>query len=150
MRHVPDDIREAVETDAERQGTSRNAVIVGILCEWAGLVYEQPSYRYTEAKGSDQWGLRVPVALRNVIRAHAQSIKGATQPGVVMRVLADHYGLPERSLRKRGARRLDPEEITEARRRHTAGESVRSLAKELGVRRETLNAAIQEEEVRAA
>jgi hypothetical protein len=149
VRKVPEAIRERVEAEAAAAGISRNEVVVRVLSARYGVPYEATRYPYTEGDGdSDHWLLRVPRMLREVIRAHAESVNG-TQPGVVLYALADHYGLPAQSPRKRGVSRLSPAIVREARRRNQAGESIRALAREYGVKRETLTAAIRQEEVAA-
>jgi len=147
VRKVPADIRQRVDAEAAVEGVSRNDVIVRVLSGRYGVPYEATGYPYTPDGGdSDQWGLRVPVMLRDVIRAHAATV-GGTQPGVILLALAQHYGLPAQSPRKRGSRSLSPAVIREAQRRHyDGGESIRSLAREYGVKRETLTAAIRREE----
>lgn len=149
VRKVPADIRQRVDAEAAVEGISRNDVIVRVLSARYGVPYEPTGYPYTPDGGdSDQWGLRVPVMLREVIRAHAATVDG-TQPGVILLALADHYGLAPQSPRKRGVRRLSPAVVREACRRNQAGESIRSLAKEYRVTRETLSAAMRGEEVEA-
>jgi hypothetical protein len=150
VRKVPADIRQRVDAEAAVEGVSRNDVIVRVLSARYGVPYEPTGYPYTPDGGdSAQWGLRVPVMLREVIRAHALSV-GGTQPGVILLALADHYGLPVQSPRKRGSRSLSPAIVREAQRRNQAGESIRSLAREYGVKRETLTAAMNRHEEAAA
>jgi len=145
VRKVPADIRQRVDAEAAVEGISRNDVIVRVLSARYGVPYQPTGYPYTPDGGdSDQWGLRVPVMLREVIRAHAATV-GGTQPGVILLALADHYGLAVQSPRKRGVRRLSPVVVREARRRNAAGESIRSLAKEYRVSRNALAEAINEE-----
>lgn len=145
VRKVPEAIRQRVDAEAQLDGISRNDVIVRVLSGRYGVPYEPTGYPYNADGGdSAQWGLRVPRVLRDVIRAHAETV-GGTQPGVILLALADHYGLPAQSPRKRGVRRLSPAVVREAKRRNQAGESIRSLAREYGVKRETLSAAMREE-----
>lgn len=140
---VPDGIRAAVEADAAKRNLSVNAVVTAILAQLYGVPYTPPAYPYTEAGASDDWLVRMPDELRSAIRAHARSLAQGSQRGCILRALAAHYGLPEVSPRRRRDEAIDPDVVTAARARNTAGESLRSLAREYGVHRETLTRAVR-------
>jgi hypothetical protein len=145
IRKVPQAIVEAVETDARERDLSRNEAITRVLSLRYGVPWESTGRKYSEADGTtDHWQLRLPVTLHGAIRAHADALPGGTGPGVVLYALSDHYGLEPQSPRKRIAR-LSPAIIREARRRKDSGESVRSIARDLHVNRNSLNKALREE-----
>lgn len=137
IRDVPAAVREAVARDIAERDRSLNDAVGEILATRYGLPWESSGYPHTGASAdSDQWLLRVPERLRDVIRQHAEST-GNTQRGLVILALELHYGLQPTSARKRG-KRIDPSVVAQARARHATGESLRSLAREFGVKRETL------------
>lgn len=141
IRNVRADIVHAVDEDARRRKKSRNEVVVEILTVRYGLPVPDGGGRYQHGT-SDQWLIRVPDSVYAAVTAHARQVNG-TLPGCVMLAIAAEYRLPTVDPRKRGARSLTPEQETEARRRVNAGEiSQRQLAKELGVTRKVIAAAV--------
>lgn len=142
IRKVPTAIRERVDAETRAEDISRNDLVVRILSARYGVPYEPSGYGKPkkDETGTDQWLIRVPRALFVEVQEHAKRV--GTQPGVVLLALEQHYGLPPSSPRKRGARRLSPAIVREAQRRHAAGESIRSLAREYRVSRETLKDAM--------
>lgn len=103
---VPLAIREAVEADAGNRNTSVTNVIVGVLAERYGVEWKPSGYPSTSTSGeATTWVVRMPTALREVLRSHAKSVKG-TITGCVLLALSQHYGLPAESPRKRRPRRL--------------------------------------------
>jgi hypothetical protein len=144
VRDVPPSIRAAVMADAMERDLSINNVVTGILAQRYGLAWTETKYGYTDAPGeSDQWVLRVPPELRDAIRGHAKAIRGGTMTGCVLLALADHYRLPAQAPRARRPSTLDPDIVRAARIRHGEGESIRSLAREYGIARESLTRAIR-------
>jgi len=142
IRDVPAAVREAVARDIATNDRSLNDTVGEILATRYGLPWSTSGYPNTGASvESDQWLLRVPAQLREVIRQHAAT-SGNTQRGLVILALELHYGLPTTSARKRG-KRIDPEIVAQARARHAQGESIRSLATELAVGRRALTEAIR-------
>lgn len=142
VRDVPPEIRAAVEGDAQARNVSVNDVVGEALSGWAGLEWTPSGYPFSGVDGSNQWNLRIPKPLHDVVRAHAAALPGGTQRGVVLLVLADHYDLPKHSPRSRRAT-LTLAQIADARARNAAGESIHKLAKEYGVKRDTLTRAIR-------
>ena len=93
--------------------------------------------------------LRMPRELREALRDRAAAmsagpVRRIAMSRLVISMLQDHYGLPVDSPRRRPASPpLDEEVVREARARHEAGESLRSLATRYGVQRERLTRAIK-------
>jgi hypothetical protein len=144
VRDVREDIRKAVEADARERDSSMNDVVGEILARRYGYVWTPSGYPYTDGTESTQWLLRVPGALRDSIRDHAKGMPSGTMRGVIMAALAQHYGLPVESPRKRSRSKLTPELIIQARREHADGVSIRELSRRMGIKRETLTKAIRE------
>ncbi len=142
VTEVPAAILDAVERDARKRNLSVNGIVVSILAQRYGVDYEA-SYPYTDTAGSAEWVVRMPEELRARIRTHARSLVSGSQRGVILLALAKHYGLEAESPRRRREPAI-PEGIVEAARtRNRAGESIRSLAREYGVHRETLTRAVR-------
>lgn len=144
VRDVPSAVLAAVDADARDRDVSLNDVIGEILSRRYGLAWKASEYPYSGTTGSDQWLIRVPSALRDAIRGHADGA-GLTMRGCVLLALTDHYGLEPTSPRKRSAHSIDPEIIREARELHDdgKGESLRALSRRYGIKRETLTKAIR-------
>ena len=142
--NVPADVREAVLTDARERDVSVNDAVGEILANHYGLGWETSGYRFTESN-SDQWFLRMPSVLKHTIAAHADSIRGK-QTGVVLHILAAHYGLdsPTTGVRRPEAEpRFTREQLIEWRSRVQDGESIRAIEREHGLPRMTLNRALR-------
>lgn len=139
IRDVPAAVREAVGRDIIERDRSLNDAVGEILARRFMIPWTSSGYPHTGASAeSDQWLLRVPSELRDTIRDLARRT-GYTQRGLILNTLEQHYGLPPSSPRKR-VKRIDPTIVAQARERHAngTGESIRSLAREFGVKKETL------------
>ena len=142
--NVPDDIRAAVIDAARDADMSVNDVVGGILAAHYGLGWEQSGHSFT-ASDSTQWFLRMPSVLKHTIAAHAEAV-GGKQTGVVLLVLANHYGLPAPApgvRRQPTSERLAHDVLVEIQGRVNAGESIRRLEREYGLPRMTLNRALR-------
>src|SRR5262245_27399676 len=140
---VPREIARAVEQDAEKRNLSVNGIVCAILAQRYGVEYES-TYPYTgQLSGSAEWVIRMPAELRERIRLHARSLVLGSQRGVILLALAKHYGLEAESPRRRLEPAIPEDIVTAARARNRAGESLRSLATEYGVHRETLTRAVR-------
>lgn len=143
IRDVPEAIREAVERDAESRNLSVNDVQGELLAEYYAVPWTHSGYPYTGTTGAvDQWIIRIPDSLKALIRQHAQA-SGNTMRGIVLLVLSRYYGLQPETASRRGGRVIDPETLAELRERHAAGESIRSLHRATGIKREILTRAIR-------
>lgn len=143
IEDVPASVREAVEADAAERDINRNDVVGQILAGRFRMEWEPSGYPYREAEGSTQWNVRMTEAMRDALKRHARE-RGLTQRGLVILILQLHYDLPTSSARRRPSHPpLSPDLIREARARHDAGESLRSLERRYGVKRETLAKAIR-------
>ena len=140
IRNVPDDIREAVDTDARERGMSVRDRVLEILGHRYGLTVQLSGRPYTGTAGSNHWNIPMPPELHAMIRAHATG--GRSMAACVLAGIAHEYGIPF-SAQRRNPRALGPSVVSDLRRRHAAGESIRSLAREVGVKRETLSRAIR-------
>ena len=146
IRDVPEALRDAVEHDARERNLSVNDVQGEVLADyyavpWTHAGRRKNEYAYT---GVDQWVIRLPLSLKELIRQHARA-SGNTMRGIVLLILARHYGLapdPEGTGR-RGGRVIDPEQLADLRARYEAGESIRSLHRATGIKREILTRAIR-------
>lgn len=143
LADVPEAIRAAVAAEASDRDVSINAVVVGVLANRYGVEYEPPSRSRFTGSESSVWVLRVPEVIRDLVRSHAKSLPRGSQRGVVLLALATHYDLPTQSPTRRIEPSVDAEVLAEARARHRAGESLRSLARELGINRDTLTKAVR-------
>ena len=144
VRDVPEPLRRAVEEDARERNLSVNDVQGELLAAhyavpWTHAGRRRHEYPYS---GVDQWVIRVPASLKGLIRQHAEA-SGNTMRGIILLILSRHYGQsPERAVR-RGGRVIDPDTLAELRERHAAGESIRSLHRATGIKREILTRAIR-------
>jgi hypothetical protein len=108
VKDVPPEIRKAAEREAANWDRSRNDIVGEILARRYGLDWDSTAYPNPETSGdAENWILVMPERLREVIRAHALAVKG-TMRGVILLALADYYGLPAQSPRKRRARHGRP------------------------------------------
>jgi len=102
----PSAVREAVEADARARDVSLNDAVGEILARRYGLEWDSSGYPFSGTTGeAKDWGLRMPVALRDVIKAHAKALEGGTMRGCILLALSAHYDLPAQSPRKRRPRR---------------------------------------------
>lgn len=143
IRGVPADVRAAVQADAANRGVSLTDVVGEVVAGRYGVRWEPSGYPNVGGGDTDHWNLRVPVVLRDALKATAEAI-GGTITGCLILALQQHYGLATTApTRRTGRPGLDPEVVKTARQRHDAGESLRSLSAEYGVKRETLTKAIR-------
>lgn len=144
IRDVPEPLREAVEADARERNLSVNDVQGEVLASYYAVPWTHGGRRKNEYaySGVDQWVIRVPASLKALVRQHAEA-SGNTMRGIVLLILTRHYGLPPEDTHRRGGRVLDPDLVSELRSRHQAGESIRSLHRATGIKREILTRAIR-------
>ena len=138
VRDVPAKIVRAVERDAARSGASVNDTVVRALSEAVNEPVVPSGYPTTSRSGSDHWNVRMPERLRSAVRREAK-LDGSTLTAFVLRTLAARYGLtPPPRTPRRAAPRFDTRTTNQIRRRHADGESIRSLARRYGAKRETI------------
>jgi hypothetical protein len=143
IRAVPEDVRAHTANEAATRDVSLNDLVVEIVARHYGISYAASGYPYVGGGESNHWNLRLPDVVADALRAHANAI-GGTMTGCLLLALQRHYRLPETNPRRRvNQPGVDPEILAEARRRKEAGESVRSLALELGVKRGKLTKALK-------
>lgn len=140
IRNVPDDIRTAVDADAREREMSVRDRVLEILGDRYGVAVELSGYPYTLGSTSSHWNVPLPPEL--YVRIKADATGGRSMVGCVLAGIAREYGIPF-SAQRRNPRALGPSVVQDLRRRHQAGESIRSLAREVGVKRETLSRAIR-------
>lgn len=140
VKDVPDDVYDAVVGMARERGISIADEIGQSIAAHYGVAWESSGYPFTEPAGATQWVIRLPHRLKALVAEHART-SGNTQRGIVLMILARANGLDVQSARSRRA--LTEEQVRDARRRHEAGESIRSLARELHVKRQTLSRALR-------
>lgn len=140
IRNVPEDIRAAVDADAEDRGVSVTDRVLEILAARYGVTVQLSGFPYIGTSGSNHWNVRMPPELHARIKADATG--GRTILGCVLATVAAAYGIPF-SAQRRSSRALGPTAVRDLRRRHQQGESIRSLAREVGVKRETLSRLIR-------
>ncbi len=143
IRGIPTNISRAVLGDAGHHDRSVNDVVGEILATRYGLGWENTGRKFRAAP-AHQWLIRMPSVLKKTIEAHADAI-GGKQTGVVLLALAQHYGIEAPPVK---VRRITPSPLAEAvmgevRRKHEGGQSVRSLEREYGLTRGTLNRALR-------
>jgi hypothetical protein len=143
VKEVPTPIRVAVTEDARERDISVADCIGETIADYYGVRWESSGYPFAgTGTGSDQWVVRLPSTLKALVHEHARR-SGNTMRGIVLLILARHYGLEPQSPRKRGGRQLDDDTLRTLRERHAAGESIRSLSREYRVKRETLTKALR-------
>lgn len=148
IKNIPEAVRKAVAEDAEARHTNRNNVICEIIASRLRVPWEPTSYRY-KASASESMFLRMPRELHAALRERAQSMSDPPERRIAMgrlviSMLQDHYGLPVESPRRRPTTPpLDEAVVQEARARHEAGESIRSLAIRYDIQRVRLTRAIK-------
>jgi hypothetical protein len=142
VRDIPRTVIAAVRRDAKKRNLSVNNVVGEILAQRFGQTWDSSGYGFTDSGEADQWVLRLPIELRDAIKAEARD--GATMTGVILVAVSEHYKLKVSPPTKRGGKTLDPKIVQAAALRHyQKGESIRSLAREYGIKRETLTKAIR-------
>jgi hypothetical protein len=148
IEDVPTAVMDAVKRDAAEHDMSRNDVVCEILATRFRVPWSPTGYS-SKWEGTDEWNLRLTPELQKAISRYAKENSSPgrriTQRGVVITTLQLHYDLPVSSPRRRPSRPpLDPDLVREARARKEAGESIRSLSRRYGIKRETIAKAISE------
>lgn len=87
---LPDDVRLALEAEAEKKNLTLNDVATQILSKKFETDWEPSGRDYRTM--ADQFKLRVPQQLHWKIRM-AAALAGHTVRGTVLATIADHYGL---------------------------------------------------------
>ena len=141
IKNVPAGVVRAVNAEARRRNVAATDVIVQHVAVWFSRRHEPSGYEFREPVG-DHWNLRVPVDLRDVIRASARE-RGGTMTGVVIMILQTAYGITPHPVARRVPPVVDGRIVAAARKRHEAGESIRSLSRRYGIKRETLAKAMR-------
>ena len=88
---LPIELRAALDQDAKAKDITLNDVAGVLLAEYFSTKWEYSGKRYRPM--AEQFKLRVPEELHLKIRMHAALTKGAVMRGIVVSVLAEHYGL---------------------------------------------------------
>jgi hypothetical protein len=100
-------MREAVEREAERVGTSRNQIAVLALADRYGIpaaaVEVASEFRPVDSFHDGPWSISVPVEIRSRIRMEAARRDG-TISGIVRAALAEALGLPEEIISRKPRR----------------------------------------------
>lgn len=103
IESVPVRTRRALQNEAREEGVSINDVAVAILCDRYEMGCQPTAPRYYPGRNSRKLYLRLPPAVHRALRVEAAS-NGWTQGGLVLRVIAEHYGLPVRPATRRTAK----------------------------------------------
>lgn len=144
VRGVPEKIVRAVEREATRNDASVNDTVVRALSEAVNEPVVPSGYPARSRPGSDHWNVRMPARLREAIRREAKA-EGATLTAFVLRTLAARYRLSLPPTARRSTPRFDVRTANSIRRRHAEGESIRSLARRYGAKRETIARVVRAE-----
>ena len=150
IRGIPSAISRAVLQDAKHHDRSVNDVVGEILGDPATGSAGSPPAGVRAGPGRPV-AVRMPAVLKHTIQAHADAI-GGKQTGCVLLALAQHYGVEAPSVK---VRRVPPESplakklMNEVRKKHQGGQSIRSLEREYGLTRGTLNRALRPSEAHA-
>lgn len=142
VEDVPEAVRAAVEADSIERDMTRNDVVIEIMARRFRVPYTPSGYPH-RGSATTTWHLKMPRALHSAIRGSTEGTK-LTARGVIIATLELHYDLPVTSPRRRPSHTpLDPEIVRDARARAEAGESIRSLSRRYGIKRETIAKAIR-------
>lgn len=98
---LPEDLRSEIERDAQERGVSMNDTAGLILSERYGLKWVEETSPYRPM--ADRFKIRVTDDLHRAIRMDAAEDQGTVR-GIVLSLLASHYGLPEISPHRRPRR----------------------------------------------
>jgi predicted HicB family RNase H-like nuclease len=149
IRDVPASLAQAVWDDAAKRNVSVNDLVAEIVCQRYGIPYTPTGYPFTaRSQPTSHWNLRVPDSVHQALRALADTT-GGTVTGHVLFALSEHYGVETIPPTRRSSWWIDPEVVREARQAHQEGESLRSLSRRYGIKRETLTREIRREEAAA-
>lgn len=97
---VPRLTRRKLQAEARSEQVSINDVAVAVLCAHYGLECDPTAPRFYPGKNSPKLYLRIPIEVHRQLRVEAAS-NGWTQGGLVLKILAEHYGLPVRPANRR-------------------------------------------------
>lgn len=97
---LPEDLRAELEKEARERDVTLNDVAGRILHEHYGIYWDPSGAPYREM--AQRFKLRVPESLHQAIRLDAAS-KGTVR-GIVLSILASHYGLAAISPQRRPRR----------------------------------------------
>jgi predicted HicB family RNase H-like nuclease len=108
VTHMPDELNEALLADAQAKGVSRNEAATAILAAKYGVARE-PSlapFKQPPARLAAQpMQFTVPERLRHKLNV-AAARRTATLTGLVLEALAEEYGVPFDSPRRRRSPRV--------------------------------------------
>jgi hypothetical protein len=96
---LPDDLRAALDQEASEENVTLNDVAGSILAEYFGLQWELSGKPYR--KMAPQFKLRVDESLHLKLRMTAAIDQRTVVRGIVISVLAAHYGLGDYSPTRR-------------------------------------------------
>lgn len=88
---LPEDLRAALEKDAEQRNLSLNDAAVRVLAREFRVRWESSGTGYRTS--ADRFKLRIPEHIHRAIKVRAAREPGGTVRGVSLSILADHYGL---------------------------------------------------------
>lgn len=88
---LPPELRAALEAEAQNQDITLNDAAGRILAKRFDLLWEDSGKKYRPM--ADQFKLRVPEALHVKLRMTAALDHRTVVRGIVLSVLAEHYGL---------------------------------------------------------
>ena len=97
---APASLKQVLVRESARRGASLNDVAVGLLAAGFGLPYAPTGRRSALPGTSPVVLLRMPPELKEAIHAEAER-SGAHANDVILRVLADQLGVPQRSNRRK-------------------------------------------------
>lgn len=101
VQDVPKNLLNKVVADARRRSISLNDTVVGVLADAYNVEREPTSTRFTGAPIRTTLLLTLPDPLHLKIKVEAAGQKGVTMRGVIIAVLARHYGIKEPSTARR-------------------------------------------------
>lgn len=91
ITRIPDDLRSALEEDAEESGTSLAEIMRRILCAHYGLDCEQVErFGGPAIEGSDRFVLRLQPDLFSAIKKDSAK-SGETMRTLLLEILSSHY-----------------------------------------------------------
>ena len=97
-----EDLRAALETDAQQRNLSLNDAAVRVLAREFRVRWQSSDGGYRAS--ADRFKLRIPEHIHRAIRVRAAREEG-TMRGVSLGILADHYGVEPIDLRRRPRRK---------------------------------------------
>ena len=103
IRDVPARLRKKIVADARKSERSIQETAISALAAGLGFEREPEPSRFVEGEATTLL-LRLPEDLHRLVRQRATE-PGATNGGVALQVLHEHYGLPPYDPGRRRARR---------------------------------------------